>query len=60
MFVATDNQILRDRLSQKSMPRPLNMQVPLGNNYFAQVRLILPPTLNTAGKASSYPMLVYV
>ena len=59
MFFVTDNADLRERLSQKALPRPLNMQVPLEGNYMAQVRLILPPSLNR-NKASQYPLLVYV
>jgi hypothetical protein len=35
------------------------MQVPLDGNYFAQVKLLLPPSLNR-NRASQYPMLVYV
>lgn len=57
--MVTDNEALRDKLAQKAMPRPLTMQVPLDGNYYAQVRLLLPPSLNR-NKASQYPMLVYV
>lgn len=57
--MSTNNEVLLDRLSTKAQPRPLNMQVPLGNGYQAQVRLLLPPSLNR-NKASKYPMLVYV
>jgi len=59
VFLVSDNVILRERLSEKAQPRPLNMQVPLEGNYFAQVRLLLPPSLNR-NKASQYPLLVYV
>lgn len=59
VFLVTDNESLRDKLSQKALPRALTMQVPLDGNYFAQVRLLLPPSLNR-NKASQYPMLVYV
>nr|CAH0105676.1 unnamed protein product [Daphnia galeata] len=59
VFLVSNNDVLRDRLAQKSLPRPLTMQVPLDGNYFAQVKLLLPPSLNR-NRASQYPMLVYV
>jgi len=59
VLVVSDNEELRARLSEKAMPRPLTMQVPVEGNYFAQVRLLLPPSLNR-NKASKYPLLVYV
>ena len=55
MFVATENEELGAKLAQKAQPRPLYMQVPLGDNFFAQVKLLLPPTLS-----GNHPMLVYV
>jgi len=59
VLVVSDNEELRRRLSEKALPRPLTMQVPVEGNYFAQVRLFLPPSLNR-NKASKYPLLVYV
>lgn len=59
VFLVTDNTALREKLAAKALPRPLTMQVPLDGNYFAQVKLLLPPSLNR-NRASQYPMLVYV
>ena len=59
MFLVSENADLRERLLEKTQPRSLNMQVPLEGGYSAQVRLLLPPSLNR-NKASQYPLLVYV
>ena len=37
VMVISDNEELRRRLSEKALPRPLTMQVPVEGNYFAQV-----------------------
>ena len=59
VYLGTDNVDLRGRMAQKAVPRPLNLQVPLKGGYNAQVRLLLPPSLNR-NKASQYPLLVHV
>ena len=61
VFIAAENQDLHDRLAQKAQPRTLAMVVPVTGGYKAQVRLLLPPTINkNAGKASKFPLLVSV
>ena len=51
VLVVSDNEELRRRLSEKALPRPLTMQVPVEGNYFAQVSfrcfspIMIPPDI---------------
>ncbi|KAK5646379.1 hypothetical protein RI129_004843 [Pyrocoelia pectoralis] len=58
-FVWQDNAALRERLSKKYKPVRKTLKVPLSSGYTANVRLLLPPTLDEESD-EKYPMIVKV
>nr|XP_042895921.1 prolyl endopeptidase FAP isoform X6 [Parasteatoda tepidariorum] len=53
------NDELRELVDQRAMPKVKNLKVPIDGNYYANVRLYLPPALQEY-EITKYPMLVEV
>ncbi|XP_035216212.1 LOW QUALITY PROTEIN: prolyl endopeptidase FAP-like [Stegodyphus dumicola] len=53
------NDDLRNLVDKRAMPKIKNLKVPIDGNYYANVRLFLPPTLQEY-EITKYPMLVEV
>ncbi|KAF5289051.1 hypothetical protein FQA39_LY03930 [Lamprigera yunnana] len=58
-FMWEDNKELRNKLSKKLQPKLKTLQVPISNNFYATVRLLLPPKLNESSE-DKYPTIVNV
>jgi len=57
VYLFESNQLLEEKLSEKSLPTRIDTFVELDGGFQAPVKLLLPPHMDENGK---YPLLVYV
>jgi len=56
VYLFESNQLLEEKLSEKSLPTRIDTFVELDGGFQAPVKLLLPPHMDENGK---YPLLVY-
>merc|ERR1711915_307702 len=57
VYLFESNQLLEEKLSEKSLPTRIDTFVELDGGFQAPVKVLLPPKIEENGK---YPLLVYV
>lgn len=59
LSILEDNASLRQKLQNKLLPERMDLRVEVPGPFQAEVRLWLPPNLDTSGK-TKYPLIIYV